>query len=311
MKKMDESKSAFVTYPPVTVAIATYNGAKYLEKQLDSILSQSLAPTEIVISDDASDDGTQKILESYQSKGLLRFCVNKRRVGYVGNFQRAVAMANKCHYIALSDQDDIWLFRKLEGAMDVMLNLEGGNKPAMVYSDLILVDENGRVLNKSFRNELGQDGYQHCLHTLLFGGFVNGCTMLMNPEMVEYFKTIPTGEHITHDTWIALIAYSFGKVGQVPEPLIYYRKHTNNATDLLGHEKKSRIQRIRSEISSAFTKNDLFEREFECVGKFYDAFSDKLMPDQKGLILKFMKLKGKSYLEKKIGLRWFFRGKWK
>lgn len=291
--------------------MATYNGAKYLEEQLDSILAQTLSPAEILVSDDASDDGTTEILEKYQAKGLLRFHVNEQRLGYVGNFQNAVSMAQQDHYIALSDQDDIWLPRKLEAAMGAMQATEESGTPAMVYSDLILVDEAGKLLNTSFRNELGQDGYQHCLNTLLFGGFVNGCTMLMNPEMVKYFKTIPRGEHITHDTWIALIAYSFGNVAQVPEALIHYRRHNNNATDLLGLEKKTRFGRIRSEISSAFKNNDLFEREFDCVGKFYETFSDKLDPEQEKLILKFLKLKGKSYLEMKLGLRGFFRGKWK
>ena len=310
MKEKDQSNYAFATYPPVTVAIATYNGAKYLEEQLHSILSQTLVPAELVVCDDASDDGTRDILEKYQAKGLLRFYVNEKRLGYVANFQKAVLNASLGHYIALSDQDDIWLPGKLEAAMKVMLKLETGDKPAMVYSDLILVDENRDLLNPSFRNELGQDGYERCLDTLLFGGFVNGCTMLMNPKMSDYFSTIPAGEFITHDTWISLIAYTFGQVGTVPEALIHYRSHTNNATDLKGLKKLSRLSRVWGEMTSAFQKNDLFEKELACVGSFYDTFSEKLTPVQRKLITKFLKLKGRSYIEKKIGLRVFFRGKW-
>lgn len=311
MKEKEQSNSDFVGYPPVTVAMATYNGAKYLEEQLDSILSQTLKPTDLIVCDDASDDRTCNILEKYQAKGLLRFYINESRLGYVGNFQKAVSHAKPDHYIALSDQDDIWLPRKLEEAMKVMLDLEENIKPAMVYSDLILVDEKGEVLNTSFRDELGQGDYMHCLDTLLFGGFVNGCTMLMNPKMREYFSAIPAGESVTHDTWTSLIAYTFGQVGTVPEALIHYRSHTNNATDLKGLNKVSRLNRIWGEMTSAFQKNDLFEKELACVESFYEMYSEKLTPEQRRLILKFLKLKGRSYVEKKIGLRWFFRGKWK
>jgi len=307
---MDQRKFGSTLYPPVSVAMATYNGAKYLEEQLDSILSQTLAPCELIVCDDLSDDGTSAILERYQSKGLLRFSVNDTRLGYVGNFKKAVSLANPGHYISLSDQDDIWLPRKIEASMNVMLGMEDGHSPAMVYSDLMLVDENKRLLNPSFRNELGQDGYQHCLNTLLFGGFVNGCTMLMNPLMQIYFATIPQGEFVTHDTWIALIAHTFGKVETVPHALIHYRRHSNNATDLLGLKKMSRFERIRSEVISAFQKNELFEKELVCVENFYTTFSGKLTKNQQKLILRFLKLKGKSYIEKKIALWVFFRGRW-
>ncbi len=307
---MNDRKPGFSSYPPVTVAMAACNGSKYLKEQVDSILSQTLPPSEIIVCDDLSSDGTVDILETYRARGVLRVVVNEKRLGYIGNFKKAVSLCTPGNYVALSDQDDIWLPGKIEAAMKKLLDIEEGSRPAMVYSDLILVDESQQLLNPSFRNELGQDGYKHCLETLLFGGFVNGCTMLMNPGMADYFSTIPEGKHTTHDTWIALIAYTFGKAGQVPEALIHYRRHSNNATDLLGLERKTRFQRLRMEIDSAFKKNDLFERELDCAGKFYDTFSEKLDPDQRKLILKFLKLNGRSYIGKKIGLRMFFRGKW-
>lgn len=307
---MDQRTPGITHLPPVSVAMATYNGAKYLEEQLNSILAQSLPPREIIVCDDLSSDGTPEILARYQSDGLLRYYVNDRRLGYLGNFRKAVSLARPGHYVALSDQDDVWLPGKIEAAMKVMLGLEDGIRPAMVYSDLVLVDENKQVLNPSFRNELGQDGYRHCLETLLFGGFVNGCTMLMDPLMASYFATIPEGEFITHDTWIALIANTFGKAGTVPDALIHYRSHANNTTDLAGLKKKGRFERIRAEVAAAFQKPALFEKELACAESFYQTFEEKLDKNQKELILKFLRLKNKTYLEKKIGLRMFFRGKW-
>lgn len=294
---------------PVSVAMATYNGAKYLEEQLDSILSQTLPPKEICVSDDQSSDDTVVILEKYSAKGWLRYSVNEERLGYVGNFKKAVSGTTPDHYIALSDQDDIWLPEKISTAMEKLLELDSQH-PAMVYSDLIFVDENRNLINTSFRNELGQDTYQHCLETLLFGGFVNGCTILMNPVMKNYFDSMPEYEFITHDTWVSLIAYTFGSVYELPESFIHYRKHTNNTTDLTGLKKSDRFSRIGSEIVSAMTGSPLFEKELNCVGEFYRTFSDRLDSNHRRIITQFLNLSGKSYIRKKIALRLFFAGKW-
>jgi hypothetical protein len=211
----------------------------------------------------------------------------------------------------LSDQDDIWLPGKIQAAADLLLKIEGIKRPAMVYSDLVLVDEEKNLLNKSFRNELGQGGYTHCLETLLFGSFVNGCTMLMNPNMRNYFSSIPEDGALNHDTWMTLIAYTFGEVAVVPDSLILYRRHRNNATDVGNFHKTGRFSRLWAEVLRSFKKNDLFEDQISFVGEFYKAFQQELDPRQKSLIEKFLDLKGKSYLQKKIALRMFFRGMWK
>jgi glycosyltransferase involved in cell wall biosynthesis len=298
-------------YPSISVAIATYNGEKYLEEQLDSILSQTLKPSEIIVCDDQSTDGTREILEKYQQKGLIKYFVNDKRLGFIGNFKRAVSLTSPENYIALSDQDDIWLPSKIQAAAELLLKIEGSNRPAMVYSDLVLVDEDKNLLNKSFRNELGQGGYIHCLETLLFGSFVNGCTMLMNPNMRNYFSSIPEKGTLNHDTWMSLIAYTFGEVAVVPDSLILYRRHSNNATDVGNFHKLGRFSRLWAEVLRSFKKNDLFEDQISFVSEFYTTFQQDLNEEQKNLIQKFLKLKGKSYLEKKIALRMFFRGKWK
>jgi len=298
-------------YPSISVAMATYNGEKYLEEQLDSILSQTLKPSEVIVCDDQSTDGTREILEKYQQKGLIKYFVNDKRLGFIGNFKRAVSLTSPENYIALSDQDDIWLPAKIQAAAELLLKIEGTERPAMVYSDLVLVDEEKNLLNKSFRNELGQGGYIQCLDTLLFGSFVNGCTMLMNPNMRKYFSSIPEDGALNHDTWMTLIAYTFGDVAVIPDSLILYRRHRNNATDLGNFHKMGRFNRLWTEVLSSFKKNDLFEDQISFVGEFYNTFHQKLNSEQKVLIQKFLKLKGKSYLEKKIALRMFFRGKWK
>ena len=298
-------------YTPISVAMATYNGGKYLAEQLDSILSQTLIPVEIIVCDDQSTDDTSEILENYSSKGILKYYINDQRLGFIGNFKKAVSLCNPGNYVALSDQDDIWLPSKLSLAAQYINNIDETDSPAMVYSDLILVDQNKNLINPSFRAELGQGGYIYCLETLFFGCFVNGCTMLMNPAMRSYFSTIPDQGALNHDTWMSMIAYTFGKADIVPEPQVYYRSHANNATEVGDFKRKGRLNRLFAEIIHSFKKNDLFEDQISFASEFYNTFQDKLSAEQKALFVRFINLTGKSWLEKKIALRMFFRGKWK
>lgn len=308
---MIKTEQRISEYPPISVAMATYNGSKYLTEQLDSILSQTLRPAEIIVCDDQSTDNTAEILEEYRSRGLLNYYINDQRLGFIGNFKKAVSLCNPANYIALSDQDDIWLPSKLILASKYMKNIDETDSPAIVYSDLILVDQDKNLINPSFRSELGQGGYIYCLETLFFGCFVNGCTMLMNPAMRSYFPTIPDQGALNHDTWISMIAYTFGNADIVPEPQVYYRSHANNATEVGDFKRKGRLKRLFSEIIHSLKKNDLFEDQISFASEFYNTFQERLSPEQKSLFVRFINLKGKSWLHKKIALRMFFRGKWK
>lgn len=296
---------------PISVAMATFNGEKYLEEQLDSILSQTLRPVEIVVCDDQSTDGTVEILEQYSWKGLIRYHANEDRLGFIGNFKKAVSLCSPTNYIALSDQDDVWLPSKLKLSAEYLKRIDDPELPVMVYSDLILVDQNKNIINPSFRDELGQGGYLYCLETLFFGCFVNGCTMLMNPSMRAYFSTIPEKGTLNHDTWMSMIAYTFGRADILSEPQIYYRSHSDNATDVGQFKRQGRFRRLFSEMIHSLKNNDLFEDQISFASEFYQVFQDKLSEEQHDLFKRFMKLKGKSYLQKKIALRKFFRGKWK
>ena len=135
--------------------------------------------------------------------------------------------------------------------------------------------------------------------------------MLMNPAMRSYFSTIPDQGALNHDTWMSMIAYTFGRVAMLPEPQVYYRSHANNATEVGDFKKKGRLKRLLSEVVHSFKKNDLFEDQIRFAFEFYTVFEDKLSPEQKNLFTRFINLKGKSWLQKKIALRMFFRGKWK
>lgn len=295
----------------IFIAMATYNGERYISEQLDSILSQTIKPAQIIVSDDRSTDKTPDILKAYTQSGMVNFSVNMNNQGVIANFKNAVSLVDGPGYIALSDQDDIWLPEKLQVLLDRLKAIDDGQTPAMVYSDLTVVDRSGQVLNPSFWNELGQDGYRHCLQTLLFGNFVTGCTILMNKKMAELLKTMPLDVPM-HDAWLALIAFSFGKVDVESQPLVHYRKHENNVAHNEDYRKPSRLQRWMGHINSIiFGDKEYLGPELEIAEKFYKLFHNRLNSDQKGMFEKFLALKGRSFLVKKLAFRKAFRGYWK
>lgn len=297
------------THPPVSVVMATYNGAKYLSKQIQSLLQQTILPTEIIICDDASTDDTIAIIKQFSSYPLIKYFINSSRLGVVGNFKKAVSLATPGHYIALCDQDDLWLPEKIEKSIIALSAIDDGHIPAMVYSDLILVSSHEEVLNPSFGNELGLNKYKHCLQTLLFGNFVLGCTVMMNRQMRELFADIPENKSFNHDAWITLIACSFGKISRLNQPYIKYRSHDNNVT-FINHRKKNRIARLQYHLFSLFAKTDFLEEEIELIQTFYNQYQDRLSIEDKKMLQNFISLSRRPYLQKKIAFEIAFKNNW-
>src|SRR3989339_465741 len=114
--------------PKISIVIATYNGASYLQEQLDSIAVQTLQPYEIIIQDDHSSDKTSAIIRHNMLKLPIKFYENLENLGYIRNFESALAKAEG-DYIALCDQDDIWVPQKLELLMEAI-----GSK-SLAYAD--------------------------------------------------------------------------------------------------------------------------------------------------------------------------------
>ena len=128
----------------VSIAMCTYNGEKYIEEQIESILNQSYKNLEIIICDDNSTDNTTKLIESYiKVDSRIKIFRNKQNLGFIKNFEKAISLCNG-EYIALSDQDDIWKLNKIE------LYLKKIKDNILIYSDLDMIDENGNLIGKNF-----------------------------------------------------------------------------------------------------------------------------------------------------------------
>jgi len=284
----------------ISVVMATYNGAKYLEKQLDSILKQSYAASELIVSDDHSTDATQDILNKYKDLAVYQ---NKNARGVISNFKYAASKANSANYLAFSDQDDIWLCEKLLLCLKALKSIETEKLPCLVYSDPIVINSKDEVISESLWSILGFNQYEHKLPTILFGNPAGGCTMLVNPELAKYISAIPN-DCLMHDAWLTLVAYTFGKALVVSKPVLKYRQHETNVTFSDAYKKQSRAKRVLNEIKLSLKgKSDLFSDQFIFVRKFYNHFVADLTPDKKVIFESFLKLENKSYLQKKLAFR--------
>ncbi len=227
----------------ISIAMCTYNGAKYLSEQLDSIALQTRLPDEIVICDDKSTDNSWKIIQAFSKSVpfVVRCYVNEINMGSTKNFEKAI---NLCQgsVIVLSDQDDVWHVDKLKRVESIFML---SPKVGAVFSDAEIVDEylqpKGYSLweavgfNFSAQKRLAQGD---AMKILLKSYVVTGATLAFRSNFKELILPIPS--NWVHDGWIALlIAYS-SKLAIVSDYLIKYRQHSQNQ---IGAFKKNIIEK--------------------------------------------------------------------
>jgi glycosyltransferase involved in cell wall biosynthesis len=238
----------------ISIAMAAYNGEKYIREQLDSILAQTRQDFEMVICDDLSTDDTWKIINEYAGKdGRIRVYQNEKRLGYIKNFERAVGLCSgDC--IALSDQDDIWNNDHLEVLCD------GIGTFSLVCSDALMVDEQNVSLNMSFQkdilhiNEVPKD--QELIFTrLLYMNFAQGTSMMFRRELLS--TALPFPEQIPHDYWLAVAAAAGSGITYIDRVTLRYRQHGHNVT-----EKKA-----IPNLASIFVRKDYHQMELLAATK--------------------------------------------
>jgi len=297
-------------HPEVEVVVATYNGDRYLSKQLDSILQQTVKPRKIRILDDCSRDSTLQIAEEYKKKypNTILITQNTSNLGVIRNFKKGIASCQPGSYIALADQDDVWFPHKLEKQLATIAS-SPSEVPTICYSDLQTINEDDKPIHSSFWYQLGVDKYKHTFQTLLFGNFVTGCTILMNEKMKSYVQRIPDDNDL-HDYWIALISFSLGQAHSISTPLVSYRQHESNVTYYKGIKRKSLLIRSIIHLKNLLWKNDFLENRIESVRLFNDIFHSEIPDSKRKMLVKFVALSGSSYLRKKIFMRKAFKGFW-
>ena len=221
---MLESADAPDCAPDVTVLLCTYNGGKFLAQQLDSIMQQGGVKLAIHVSDDGSQDQTQRILAAFRERwGQQLSVVQGPEHGHVDNFFSLIFSDIEGDYFAYSDQDDIWDPDKLSRAIKALSPLSD-DRPALYCSRSLLIDEYGDHIGLSplfskppaFANALIQN----------IGG---GNTMVMNRKAKELLCAVGPVDIVAHDWWTyILVTGSGGSVVYDQRPSLSYRQHQDN-----------------------------------------------------------------------------------
>lgn len=213
----------------VSVALCTYNGERFLREQLDSIAAQTIRPSELVVTDDASSDGTVELLEAFASTAPFptRVLRNPRNKGSTASFERTITACTSA-LIALCDQDDVWRPTKLEKMGAAM---EADGTAGYAFTDAEVVDETLRPLglrvwetvgfaDSAWRDFRGPRQVEQLLQRTR----VTGATMMIRAERLPLCLPFPRG--VVHDRWLATMLSGVGAYGiALDEPLIEYRQH--------------------------------------------------------------------------------------
>lgn len=212
----------------ISVALCTYNGAQYLQDQLDSVSTQTRPPDELVVCDDASRDDTVAMVKEFAVRVAfpVRVVCNVVNVGSTKNFERAIALCDG-DIIALCDQDDVWKRHKLRTLEAAFLHSECA---VIAASDADLVDADGRPTGARLWDAVGftprlraQFHAGDGLRVLMHRTCLTGATMAFRTELRGDVLPIPADW--VHDAWIALIGSALGGIALIDEPLVAYRQH--------------------------------------------------------------------------------------
>ncbi len=236
----------------IAVLLSTYNGAKFLAEQIDSLLAQSHQNFVLVVRDDGSSDSSVSILETYaqqQGDRIRLLPRDGRNFGASAGFAYLIdyVLKNKeslgldSAYMMFCDQDDTWFPEKIEKQLAAMLEAEeqvSSEVPVLVHSDLEVVSEQNTVIAKSLIHYQGLEIERNRFPNLVISNLVTGCTALINENLAEKALPIPANA-IMHDWWLALVATAFGQLIYLDSPLVHYRQHGNNTIGAKAYTKVS------------------------------------------------------------------------
>lgn len=236
----------------VDVILATHNGEKYIQEQIESILGQTHIALRLIVTDDGSTDSTVAIVKriaATDARVSLHICPDS--TGVVSNFNYGLQYSD-ADYILFSDQDDVWENNKIE----VMLariceteNVNGTMNPCLGFSNLHVVDEHLHIIHHDFYrfSQLTPENNLN-INYLLWRSSVYGCTTIMNRLLLNMAGNVPANIAM-HDHWYAFQAALHGKIFYVPQALIKYRQHSANVVGAHQRGLLARIKRFRKTLN--------------------------------------------------------------
>lgn len=300
--------------PEISVITTVYNCEEYIEESIQSILNQSFKNFEYIIVDDGSSDGTAAIVNKYAGKNKrIKLIKNTENAGRVKSLNTALENA-KGNYIALQDADDISMPQRLEIQLSFLKN---NPEYVLVGSDVIVIDENGKVTSNPVRPEKDQEAK----FSLIFRcTFANPSIMYSRKILKE--NGISYDDNFLHAEDFRIISQisRLGKVYNLKDKLIKYRKHESNnssvnykalssASERIVKENLSelgfsvseeQVKRIRNLISSRGTDREFISEDVKLIFKVIKKFQKLSKPERNEEILKTLRRMSKWLGRKNI-----------
>ena len=237
----------------ISIAMATYNGARFIREQLDSLADQTLLPTELVITDDGSTDETLSVIGEFAKTAPfpVRIYSNEHRLGYRSNFMKCVTHCSG-EYISFCDQDDIWHKDKL---YIIMTEFSKSNKILLVYHNSVAFSQNQDLglLYKSNHSDSLHFGRLANIGFAPLGFSITFKQLLVRYEDLQRSTSDPNdrSNFEAHDQWYYFIAMSLGEVRYVPRPLVRYRQHEQN---VYGWGQRNILLRLFTNLAASSTR---------------------------------------------------------
>lgn len=241
----------------VSIAVCTYNGERFLQEQLDSLLAQTRRPDQIVIRDDVSSDGTLVLLRAFVSRAeaagiSVDLQVNPQNMGYRRNFDGALRACTGT-LIFLCDQDDVWHPDKV-----ARFCTEFDARPGLrvLHCDARLIDDAGQPMPQTLFTALHYGAAQRArMHAgdgfrlMLKRKLMTGAAMALHRSVLTDALPLPASDWV-HDAWIGTLAAMRGEIDSLSETLIDYRLHSNNQLGLGGNDATPRAVRRKRQLES-------------------------------------------------------------
>jgi glycosyltransferase involved in cell wall biosynthesis len=246
--------------PLISVALCTYNGEKFISQQLDSILCQTYAHLEIIIVDDCSTDDTFNIVSNYAKKDSRINCFkNEVNKGFNKNFEYAIKLTT-AEYIAVSDQDDIWLPQKIELLFN---NIES---KWLIFSNSSYINERNEIIPGEILNNFNQEINNY--KGILLANFITGHTTLFKREFLDYFLPLP--EEGFYDWWMGFVALYHQKATVLNEVLTQYRIHESSV-----------MQRRLNSVQTKSAENETIDVMLSAFATYKDLeYQDKIFIEE-------------------------------
>jgi glycosyltransferase involved in cell wall biosynthesis len=293
--------------PVVDILLATYNGSQFLEAQMASLEAQTYGSWRLIVRDDGSSDRTRSLLLAWANRFPERITIlndEKENLGSSQNFSMLLEHSS-APYVALCDQDDVWLPDKIARTLERLRNLEaksGSTVPHLIHTDLEVVNRQLAPTAKSFwKHQYVDPSNEAKMNRLLVQNVVTGCTAMLNRSLVNLAAPIPN-EAIMHDWWIALTAAAFGHINHIDEATVLYRQHGGNDTGAKAWGPAFVLRQARSLCQRDSATASGLRATHVQARAFLDHFDDRLSSETAALVKAYARLPSQAPIGRRASL---------